>query len=149
MRWAFILAIIATCDGFILGEKLDCAVLVVSLCSRCAVHLSDSRTVQMIYIRLRALSVSGGLALALAFSESQCRDNYYRDFTTTDTLVYPATMDRHLNNYSNLGFSSDNLSLYGSKSGLYMSPYGEEDRHSAYSRGTVGSARHNYYNLVL
>lgn len=96
-----------------------------------------------------SLCVSGCLALALAFSESQCQDNYYRDFTTTDNLVYPATMDRHLNNYSNLGFSSDNLSLYGSKSGLYMSPYGEEDRQSAYSRGTVGSARHNYYNLVL
>ena len=89
--------------------------------------------------------------MALAFSESQCRDNYYRDFTTTTTdhLVYPATMDRHSNSYSNLGFSADNLSIYGSKSGLYMSPYGEEDGHSAYSRGTVGSARHNYYNLVL
>ena len=96
--------------------------------------------------------VSGGLALALAFSESQCQDNYYRDFSNTDHLVYPATVDSrgHLNSYSNLGFASDTLSLYGgSKSGLYMSPYGEEDRQSAYSRGTVGSARHNYYNLVL
>ena len=102
------------------------------------------------FIRLTTPSVSGGLALALAFSESQCRDNYYKDFTTTDQLVYPASVDRHHNSYSNLGFASDTHSLYGgSKSGLYMSPYGEEDRQSAYSRGTVGSARHNYYNLVL
>jgi len=110
IRWAFILAIIATFDGFILG----------------------------------------GLALALAFSEVRCREDFYRDLHTSDHLVYP-TLDRTVNSYSNLGFNSDSLSIYGSKSGLYMTPHGhgEEDRYSAYSRGTVGSARHNYYNLVL
>ena len=86
--------------------------------------------------------------MALAFSEVKCRDDYYRDLHTTDQLVYNTT-ERHLNSYSNLGFNSDTLSIYGSKSGLYMTPHGEEDRYSAYSRGTVGSARHNYYNLVL
>ena len=78
----------------------------------------------------------------------KCRENYYRDLSSSDHLVYP-NLDRHLNTYSNLGFNSDTLSVYGSKSGLYMTPHGEEDRYSAYSRGTVGSARHNYYNLVL
>jgi len=125
IRWVFFLAIIAACDGLILG----------------------------------------GLSLALGLSEVKCKRHYYRDLSGDQLgLGYPdfntlgsgglsgyglGGGGSGLGGHTNLGFSSDNLSVYGSKPGLYMTPHMEEDRYSSYSHVTGGSQTRNYYNLVL
>jgi len=127
IRWVFILAIIAVCDGFILGS----------------------------------------LSITLSLNEVKCKDHYYRDLTSSDHLGYPVFGSTgalsqyggysggHLGGHTNLGYSSDTISMYGSKpainSAIYMTPHMEEDRYSTYSHVTGGShnTRNNYYNLVL
>lgn len=116
VRWVLILAIIAACDGLILG----------------------------------------GLALSLGLVEARLQTAYYRDLAREPPLPGPAVYTGNLG-HTNLGFSADNLSVYGSKpglssaSGLYMTPapHIEEDRYSSYSHVTGTSQTRNYYNLVL
>ena len=86
----------------------------------------------------------GGLSLALGLSEVKCKRHYYRDlsgdqlglgYSDFNTLGsgglsgYGLGLGASgLGGHTNLGFSSDNLSVYGSKPGLYMTPHTEEDR---------------------
>ena len=88
----------------------------------------------------------GGLSLALGLSEVKCKRHYYRDLSGDQLgLGYPdfntlgsgglsgygvglGGGGSGLGGHTNLGFSSDNLSVYGSKPGLYMTPHMEEDR---------------------
>ena len=90
------------------------------------------------------MKISGGLSLALGLSEVKCKRHYYRDLSGDQLgLGYPdfntlgsgglsgygmGLGGSGLGGHTNLGFSSDNLSVYGSKPGLYMTPHTEEDR---------------------
>ena len=97
IRWVFILAVIAACDGLILGA----------------------------------------LAVTLGISEAKCTQHYYRDISPDQLLqgVPGEGLQGVLSQYhTNMGFTGDlgPSSVYGSSSkagpGLYMTPYGEDDR---------------------
>ena len=84
------------------------------------------------------------MSLALGLNEIKCKRHYYRDLSCDQLgLGYPdfnTLGSGGLGGYgpgrgggsqlghTNLGFSSDNVSVYGSKPGLYMSPHMDEDR---------------------
>ena len=99
MRWVYILAVIAALDGLILGS----------------------------------------LSLSLAFNELKVRNKYFEDLGGSDPFseyqVYGGYHDQHRPvssshlGHTNLGFSSDTLSVYSKHhQPLYMTPHGEDDR---------------------
>ena len=88
--------------------------------------------------------LAGSLSITLSLNEVKCKDHYYRDLTSSDHLGYPVFGSTgalsqyggysggHLGGHTNLGYSSDTISMYGSKpainSAIYMTPHMEEDR---------------------
>ena len=88
---------------------------------------------------------AGGLSITLSLNEVKAKDHYYRDLTSSDHLGYPVFGSTgglsqyggysggQLGGHTNLGYSSDTMSMYGSKpainSAIYMTPHMEEDRY--------------------